>query len=569
MERTEYAITRRLDDAMEAIEKQFDIPYCDEDFYQALRTLENSDRGNWYANLDVLINMIRACGYQNKIREDAAFPYYREQVLELIEDGNIMTSVQLSEKVRGICEELYRRYRDFPTPTAYMQRLVDSLCNPEDPWKEDSLRLRILKQFIKYGGSLTCIKGCNQKAICDYIAQRKGVEAISSKALLAALNDGSLTDEIFSLLQTLPREIIKEKYRLLTMADRLASGNFVLSGGTKQDLYLFAICFGMTFAAHPGAKAVAEESRDIEYHLFTDYYAANVLMYLSEAYQKDPDNTVIDPSGTSINFKNYAELIYLYYICQPLTPIQKLKGASAMLKAVQKAAKETAMAGEESADQQPGATIKLKERVLGKGAEDPLSLPEEKFMQFLLDNYDCRPVNGSPFIVNDCANTATEEYLAVVKRLQDRVEASFADFKDIPELADAVYRYGLFFDDEFAQGIGGDPAQDAARQDFQTILHLVNTKLLKDEELIKKCRPENVKPNTVTRTKLLAVLYYDFNDRHISANTKRHGASLRKHYMQFCKEINPVLERCNFTRLSPKSLLDMLLIFSSYVCINE
>lgn len=560
-------ITERLYDAMEPFNKTFNIPYCDEDFYQALAAFADSDRSNRSKCWDDLKKMLRGCGYTGDLLSGKGYDFYRELVLDLIDQGVIKTSDQISQQVRGICEQLFQDFKSFPTPAAYMQRLVDNLCNPEDPWQNDTLRLRILKQFIKYGGCLTPIKGCNQTALCAYVAQRKGKDTISGKELLAALDDGSLTDDIFSLLHTASDDDIKEKYRPLVMADRLASGNFVRSGGTKQDLYLFAICFNMSYDAHPTAGIIADGTRDIEYHLFTDYYAANVLLYISNAYRRDPDNTVVDPIGTTINFKNYAEMVYLYYICKPMAPAKKIKAAVAMIKALQKAAK-AFPADRKTSAELPGATIKLKNRVLDQHSEDPLSLPEEQFMQFLLANYNCHAVNGSPFIVNSGANTAKEKYVDIVQRLQAKAADLAEKYKGIPELEDAVYRYGLFFDEAYSQSIGSEPAQDDDRRDFLTILHRVN-KILQDENLIKDCKPDNVKAETVTRTKLLAALYYDFNDKHAGTKGKRYGFSFQQHFHQFTEEIDKVLVECNFTPISPKSLLDMLLVYSSYVCINE
>lgn len=560
-------MTERLYDAMEPFSKTFNIPYCDEDFYQALAAFADSDRSNESKCRDDLKKMLRSCGYTGDLPAGKSYVSYRELVLDLIRKKDIKTSDQISQQVRGICEMLFKEYKDFPTPAAYMQRLVDRLCNPDDPWQNDTLRLRILKQFIKYGGCLTPIKGCNQKALCAYVAQQKGVESITGKELLAALNDGSLTDDVFSLLRTASDDDIKEKYRLLVMADRLASGNFVRSGGTKQDLYLFAICFHMNYAAHPGS-SIARDTHDIEHHLFTDYYAANVLIYISDAYRQDPDNTVVDPIGTTINFKNYAEMVYLYYICKPMDPAQKVKSAVAMIRTLQRAAKELP-ADRKTSDELPGATIKLKNRFLANPVDGPLSLPEDQFVQFLLANYNCSAVHGSPFIVNSGANTAKEKYIAIVQRLQAKAADLAGNYKGIPELEDAVYRYGLFFDEAYSQSIGSEPAPDDNRRDFLTILHQVNKKLLKDESLIKNCNPDTVDAEQITRTKLLAALYYDFNDKHAGTKGIRYGFSFQQHFHQFTEEIDKVLVECNFTPFNHKNLLDMLLLYSSYVCINE
>lgn len=50
---------------------------------------------------------------------------------------------------------LFAVYKEYPLPEDYMKRIVDRLCGAEDGWENDTLRLRILKQFIKYGNYLS------------------------------------------------------------------------------------------------------------------------------------------------------------------------------------------------------------------------------------------------------------------------------------------------------------------------------------------------------------------------------------------------------------------------------
>ena len=51
---------------------------------------------------------------------------------------------------------LFDMYENYTEPAAYMERIVSRLMKDEDAdkWAESSLRLRILKQFVKYGNYL-------------------------------------------------------------------------------------------------------------------------------------------------------------------------------------------------------------------------------------------------------------------------------------------------------------------------------------------------------------------------------------------------------------------------------
>ena len=107
----------------------------------------------------------------------------------------------------------------------------------------------------------------------------------------------------------------KKQWAILELCDDLASGKFKNNGGLeKVYLYYFAFMFDMT--AEPDENRRKLDEKDLVTNLFEDYYCDNVMRYLQAKYS-DPDYTrglEKEPSGAGINFKNYAETIYLYYL---------------------------------------------------------------------------------------------------------------------------------------------------------------------------------------------------------------------------------------------------------------
>ena len=143
-----------------------------------------SDRAS---KLRKLFDLLDICGisyergrdnqyYENLIRS-AHFPDFSE-----IEERMIMA--------------LYSRYKEYPNPEEYMLRIVNRLCFNEDLWMQDSLRLRILKQFMKYGNYLSDAGYGGRKAITDYAKTNAGKKTLSGDDVLLFVDDG-----IFSCLE--------------------------------------------------------------------------------------------------------------------------------------------------------------------------------------------------------------------------------------------------------------------------------------------------------------------------------------------------------------------------------
>lgn len=119
-------------------------------------------------------------------------------------------------------------------------------------------------------------------------------------------------------------------WKLIILCNDLAAGNFKTNNGqTRVNLYHFAILMGMSLQL--GLLAI-DPSKDMRKHLFEDYYCDNLTRFLSDESQ-DPRTSSSwekEPSGDGINFKNFSEVIYIYYLCKNdlgLTPGEKIDHA--------------------------------------------------------------------------------------------------------------------------------------------------------------------------------------------------------------------------------------------------
>lgn len=157
---------------------------------------------------------------------------------------------------------------------------------------------------------------------------------------------------VLSPIYTLYEENIKKKKKsskcaLLPLCTELAEGTFKTNNGqTRVNLYHFAIMFGMTLREKSGN---GDDLRDIQKNLFEDYYCDNLIRFLSDD-SKDRSITCgweKEPCGDGINFKNFAEVIYLYYLCiedPALTPGMRIDRAEEKIRACLKAPHKAACA---------------------------------------------------------------------------------------------------------------------------------------------------------------------------------------------------------------------------------
>ncbi|MCD7854282.1 MAG: hypothetical protein LUG66_01535 [Clostridiales bacterium] len=437
-------ITRRMNSSFNGLKAEFKS-LCllrREDFEVQLEALKKSwNKSDRHSKLKRLFDMFDAYGIKYERGRD--FGYYEN----LVKKSNISEFKSAEDRM---LYALYKQYMKYPSPDEYMKRTVDRLCTKEDGWERDTLRVRILKQFIKYGNFLkdADIKG---KSLVLQYAEEKAGRAVEENEVISFVDD-----EIFGLLNVEsekinkdglePEEIkrlrsrakervkaVRKNSELLKIADDLAQGKFRVEGATKKYLYLFAMVYNMTYYDGRDFKIINYDS-DIEINLFRDYYSNNLLRFVSEIYDgRGKAMYETDPSGQGINYKNFAEMVYLYYIVKNCSPEEKIKQSNAMIKRIQK---KCLKKGKPETKEQGGTQayrdyFKGGETDGGLFAEDILSLPEKDFEEFLCEKYNCDTYDGSykdnkgktidlksgVFSVENEQESAFREYRAVLKKL--------------------------------------------------------------------------------------------------------------------------------------------------------
>lgn len=545
-------ITRRIDKVQKDLYSEFCDMYTVSDFerkYKTLRDVGNTSRRP--SILAELYKMFTACKIPFEKNKDNR--YYGMLIKKMSETNQL----DLPDK---ILRELYRRYQVYPSPQEYMLRIVNRLEDKSDGWTENSLRLRILKRFIKYGNYLSAAGFKGEKCIKDYVKSKIDKKPILEEILL------HLDDEIFNALETADKSQKKPrgKYGILKLADDLAEGKFRVGGGTKQGLYLFAMAYNMTYAPDENSLAF-DPYTDIEKNLFFDYYTNNLIRFTTEIYSTKSREFESDPSGQGINYKNFAEMIYLYFIMKNYNPAEKIRLSSEMIERVQISSKP------QKSDSLVHAETKFfKNRLI---SDDIFNLSATNFEKFIRENYNCNAFSDKYSIgvmqVEGSQNAAFQSY----NRILSEIKNLGVDLK--------TCNYGLYFADvselnaEDILKLLDEKSDKNHCNEFIKLLRGIHkflggfqTDLNSESERQEVSELKNKflyisTPNEMTRTTLITAYYYLHNCLHENDGLKN--------FVEFFKEfqfgISTFLESSSYQSFSSKNFFDWAVVFSSYAYI--
>lgn len=578
-------ITRRMDSAINGLENEFRT-LCDRrDFESKLAALKlagtNSNRSS---KLRELFDLFDLCGIAYERGKDNA--YYEK----LVEDSEISTFTGVEDRM---LYALYTRYQEYPTPEEYMKQIVDRLSSDEDDWTADTLRVRILKQFIKYGNYLSDAGFGGKKYVITYVQEKLGRKPTDND-ILDVLDDG-----VFSELNTAtkPQRRTDGKYGLLKTVDDLANGKFRAEGATRKSLYLFAMVYGMTYySGGLNGAEILDYKTDIETNLFHNYYMNNLMRFISDAYRGNLSEYELDPSGQGINYKNFAEMIYLYYLNKNISRQDKIRLSSEMMERVQSNRfKEGALLPERT-----NRTAYYKNFWFASNdgaavfAEDVLSMPEDVFEQWLCEHYDCDTYVGT----YETEKGPVDQRVGVFQ-LETEQASAFREYQAILKALDELgvprkkCNYGLWFTDVAAfknekkrlEDVS-DKYKDIDPEQFQAFIDLLlgvnsfmgytadendseqNINQEWTETATVKTKALYVSsPSAVTRTSMIVAYYYYYNALH-EKDAPDQWKNFEQLFNNFKKDLDPRLEAAYYQPLSGKNIFDVLVAFSSYAYLN-
>lgn len=556
-------ITRRLDSVLNDMEDI--LLYSKEDFNNAISEASNADKDTLSDKTANLYNMFIKAGI-NECEKNQSVKYYKKLFEDRIETNDDYNR-NVEERVLSV---LFDKFEMFPSPEDYMKRIVNNNSFKEDKkWKTDSLRLRILKQFIKYTDYLRMVDygGAREYNACKIGIQRH----IAEKLGVERYRDVEVDDVIENIDDTIFEFIDTDKWtgrdKLLKTADNLAKGKFRTSGRTTMEIYYFAMAYDMTY--YSGAKGTVYQAKtDIEKNLFRDFYYNNLVRVASDEYKNTPGAYEAIPTGRGINYKNYAEMVYIYYISKDITPLDKVEKSAEMIRRLQESA-ENRNEEEELINVKPNTTeyfrkhFKIDDDSREEFCEDIINSTEDEFYRFIDSNYDCRKINANPVSKEKEQNTAYVVYGDIINRIKkyndgivEKDAVSFVDSElDLGRLW--IVDFKLF--DEALENIKKDiNSIDQEKYDKFVLIVGKAIDLINDKEYLKKSVSE------MSRTAVVIAYYYYFCLEYINEISEG-NVTFRDIYNLVSLDLNQALERCGYQTLNGRDIFDVIVLMSIYV----
>lgn len=603
-------LTRRIDLEVGRLSKEFkEIAHTTEEIDSLSERLKRTIQKNTSDKYSKYAAIYRCFADADiDVQHDQSAEYYMDLGKEVFKSHD--------EQVETAVREVFQLYKNYPAPEYYLKRLVDCLCCENDGWQNNTLRLRILRQFIKYGD---CLVICDDAgAIKDriyggdlyikkYLKEKTGKKIRNIDDIKE--NISFVEDDVFNILEGAEKEEKKPtgKYGILKMTDDLANSKFKSGGATKKSLYLFAMVFGMTFYSGDWFEEINEE-KDIEINLFRNYYTNNLIRFISEDYINNVTAYEKDPSGQGINYKNFAEIIYLYYISKPgsqFSASEKIRSSSEMIERVKK---QQLGRGKPTADEDTEiqgtfiyrANVRNDEEFIPCGKV--FSKSEEEFEKFICENYNCDTSAGKyrkgEMELETEQYSAYEVYEYLLGKLREPYERDSLFLKKIKnEMTLSQYhREGLWFASKEEQLYNlAEKIPEEERTDFKKFIEVliafndfVSGPMRENGTLQDYVQPGKGKalhednsllevnsPDKITRTAILVAYYYYFNsffdgkDNYPRSFAETYAAYLGDKVYGKLKDVNKFLTEAYYQPINNKNLFDVLLVFSSFYMLNE
>lgn len=426
--------------------------------------------------------------------------------------------------------ELYRVYSQFPSASDFMARLVRRLADPD--LVSDSIRLTIVKQFIRY----TKFSTLAVKDLVISFCNQDHPDVDTSK-----FNDEDVIryadERIFDVLNKSLSRDERRRYALIRLADDLAGGKFRMGGKTKTDLYTFAFAFKMTaFTGRPGEKR--DQERDLEKNLFRDFYSDNLLRYATEDFLGNAAAYEQEPSGEGINYKNFAEVIYLYYLNKTdSNPRKRLTAANKCIDRCVARILQSGPAQRPDDLDEPRYTRYYHDQFLQKVCD----LSEKELEDFICANYEF------PDDLGQIAKISAEAQRRTAAQVYDEILAQVLDNTTAEELSQVDY------------GVDANSIMDeyASDEKFTVLMEQLNKMLtIRLVDYPVSGTPAGEK---VTRTGLIALYAYHY----LSMGWAK-GLSMPRLLKNFRTMIDPLLERSRFQPISEKNVFDIFTVMVIY-----
>lgn len=547
-----HELTLRMISVVEELKDKYAALYNTRDFISKINYLNRCKPDEVGSVQAELIYMFGRCGI-NDVKTGQPPSYYAV----VLKESNIPDPKEMKHQVY---ESFFREFVEnpYPLPEEYIERIVNGKISPE--WNQDTLRLKILKVFLRDAAAL---EGAGYKSL--YLKQfvKKKTEM---KNLLAQDIIRYLDDSIFDVLKNADHQQCRKsgRFGLLKISDDLAHGKFGNANVVREEIYLFAIVFELMYFTGNQEEIVTEEdkARDIEKVMFGDYYANNIMRYISAGHEYiKSGGEQQNPTGKGINYKNYMEAIFLYFLRRWDMGIEE------KIFEIYKMADEVYIGFKERKEH----SLYSENDILNKTQyykdvfRESVLETKEEFKEFLISNYDCSlPPETTPvFSIEAEQNTALEEYMKLIEDADDYGvwDENFEKWT-LAFLTDEmdVDRIKEIHDNQKKGEVDFANIDDKTK--FDLLLYEVN------KDICKKKSKSELDRKIISRSDILRLfyqLYINMNDIDYYGTIN----SFSEVYDDFSDLANQHLRNALLRPINGRDLYDLILIYSAYCNIND
>ena len=361
---------------------------------------------------------------------------------------------------------------------------------------------------------------------------------------------------------------------ILKISNDLANGKYKKGPEMKEILYLFAFAFDMSVDFESGKEKTL---RDIKKNLFEDFYCDNIIRYVNDYHL----NGVYDePTGITIQFKNFVEIVYLYWLNQSserFSQAEKYLSANAMIKKIVSKIKSAEKDVENNAEK-TGKKYSQAKRLAGRKSlgtyvyrnflktdseygdeslkiDNFLTLPEDEFMQVILDNYDVdtkiKYTTSAAFENESYQEIAASDFSALIDELKTETEGFGLVSSCYPlEFYETVFEE-LFSDKEY---------DTYSHKQLSSLVKKINEQM---KQVLSEAESDDY--GTFTRTRYMYLYYNHFIQSRI---TERYTETFDDFCDEYCEQLNIDLETCSYQRFSEKNLIDIMLLYSAFITLR-
>lgn len=538
--------------------------------------------------------------YEDEFDDDAA-KNLKAEIVDFLKANNIECSIENDKSIikeaiqkmksnkelkKDLIYHYYELYGKTPTCSEILDNIVENLADKDLKAEGVGTKALIVRQFIKHLNKdrqniLNFLKEYNPD-LCKY-------KKIDTQQYMQYIND-----EMFKKYEIKKLENEDYKVKLLDLANNLYEGFFQSGGQTRSNLYLFGLVFNMKYYHRFDSKFDNIDS--LEKQLLFNYYADNMKRYISNEYINKMSSSEHEPSSLGVNFKNYVEFIFVYFMNKTNMSVQDKYN---------KINEYTKKCGEQLIEEYKNRDAKIilqMNRTLGfEDAMNQLNMKEDNLISYICEKYplqqykknkkDKTTLNNLSVSAIQSINMMSdiELFLKLIEIWDTEEHAYRTQLKKQKDQKDEEGNYILSEEERKSlekvielskktsknnnyEGLGFLPILNRNEEEYQDILAdkkfidvLNRMESLLDIEQLNK----SLSLSQVSRTSFLTRAFYDFIGN--GARMEKPYASLQSLYEHFCDEWNVCLDACRYQCINSKNLYDVYLVYTAYfnLCLSE